>query len=99
MGECISGRTALINPVGTAPGSDFGLRTGCELSTQYNKGLWFYQSIARVRANDSTFKNSFMLQQTIFNFRGRYKNAGHLQHVVRSAVIPVVALFVDVKLI
>src|SRR5687767_7940865 len=54
--------------------------------------LWLYQAVAGVVAYYGAFQDCLVLQQAIFNFRGRHKNSRDLQHVVSASVVPVVPL-------
>ena len=67
--------------------------------TRHDERLWLHQSVASVVANDRALQYGFMLQQTVFNFRRRDKNTTDLQHVVGAAVVPVIAVAVDVHLV
>src|ERR1700680_2833268 len=53
--------------------------------------LWFYQAVAGVVADDSAFRDRLVLQQAVFNFRRRDKDAANFEHLVSATVIPIVA--------
>ena len=68
-------------------------------ATRDYKGFGFIKPIAGVVTDDGAFHDGLVLQQAVFNFGRRDKDAGNLQHVVSAAVIPIVTFRVDVKLI
>ena len=69
------------------------------LATCDYERLGLNQSIAGVMTDDGAFRDRLVLQQAVFNFRRRDKNAANFQHGVSATVIPIVAVTIDMKLI
>src|SRR5215213_3228500 len=64
-----------------------------------DEGFRLYQSLLIAPADDGALAHGFALEQAVFDLGGRDVNAAHLQHLVRAATVPEVAVFVHAELV